>query len=592
MARILALPFVVSVTLFRIAEAEFSALGHAGGASAAVPTAFLSATAIRDELRQAVSEALGAAHDLSQGRLGAVREGLRPMWRALAKNEHGRVDSRSLRYAVHRYLMKARSISVLGLEPRKQNGTDSDSEAVLLTRFAPAYVKDVLEGQGGLRNAAGFSLEDAVAMVAMIEELVKHQGREMLETVYRDKRYDVGRPLSQASFGLVLESYMIRWLMSQDVDTIRILEANRTLLEHSFEDWPVLSDYVVGIARTTKWASQQRLGKRDLHRGASSPISSSFSMEDAYAIVDEVTLSFGSFWRGECERVKSSLSLLDTSANGRVLLSDFHGTALSGEWRFSESREYLRDLGALDESTSIPRVIIPNYLQGASNCVVAYQHFRVCCSDDCESHLSEIEEAVQAPLATPEQILEVIEAMTTGLDDNIPRLTRTLRNQLHEIGGVHRGSVPLHGRLFAQWLHYVFPLDCAFPHKAGTVNSMAPFEYGDDYMASNVELVRHAALEPNASSNPASAADVGEDVDSWIEQWSLEEELLTEQIHLHAPWERRGLVSAPLIGAFGAAAALAAVLRSFLTADAGVGGGKSAFGASAADSAWNKASYV
>ena len=31
----------------------------------------------------------------------------------------------------------------------------------------------------------------------------------------------------------------------------------------------------------------------------------------------------------------------------------------------------------------------------------------------------------------------------------------------------HGGKVPIHGRLFAQWLHYVFPRDCAFPYKSG-----------------------------------------------------------------------------------------------------------------------------
>merc|ERR550537_644654 len=31
--------------------------------------------------------------------------------------------------------------------------------------------------------------------------------------------------------------------------------------------------------------------------------------------------------------------------------------------------------------------------------------------------------------------------------------------------------IPLHGRLFAQWLHYAFPHECPYPHMSGTVTN-------------------------------------------------------------------------------------------------------------------------
>ena len=31
------------------------------------------------------------------------------------------------------------------------------------------------------------------------------------------------------------------------------------------------------------------------------------------------------------------------------------------------------------------------------------------------------------------------------------------------IADKHHGEVPLHGRLFSQWLHYVFPQECPYP---------------------------------------------------------------------------------------------------------------------------------
>merc|ERR1719388_238014 len=57
------------------------------------------------------------------------------------------------------------------------------------------------------------------------------------------------------------------------------------------------------------------------------------------------------------------------------------------------------------------------------------------------------------------------------------RLPPGLVHGLGEIAAVHGGRVPLHGRLFAQWLHYAFPRDCPFPHKAGTIDPQTPVNY-------------------------------------------------------------------------------------------------------------------
>merc|ERR1719183_433364 len=116
--------------------------------------------------------------------------------------------------------------------------------------------------------------------------------------------------------------------------------------------------------------------------------------------------------------------------------------------------------------------------------------------------------------------------MTTGLDDEDARVSPALRLQLQEIANLHHGYVPLHGRLFAQFLHYVFPQDCPFPHKAGTVSSMSPLEYGDDYMATDNEIERNAALEqPKVNTSTVNESHVDDaaaqkDDSAWMTQWS------------------------------------------------------------------------
>lgn len=552
----------LSLALFVACVSQPSVAEHAaagGGAS----SAFLAAAPLvelRDEVHQAISEALGANHDLSRGHFGHVREGLLPLWRALSKNQHGRIDKRSLRYAVHRYLMRSRSISVLGLEPLQQ-GAASSAVASLFTDHAPLFVRDLLEG-GALGSDgahAGFSLDDVVAMAAMLEELVMHHGQAMLEAVYKSHGWQHEQALTRVQVGILLETYLVRWMMSGDRDTIKILEKNRTLLETSFEDWATIRIYAAGIVKQF-----ERDGVR-AHGARWNPLDGRFTFADVLDMTGRISLGFGSFWYSECERVKTSLESLEQSASGRVRLSDFHGAALSGEWRFSESKDYLRNLGALDETSSTlgPRVIIPNYLQGASNCIVTDDHFRVCCASDCEPHIAEFEEAVQGPMGAPELILAVAGNMTVGLEDDASQLTEALTTQLYEIAKVHNGQVPLHGRLFGQWLHYVFPRDCPFPHKAGTVASMAPLEYGDEYMASDREIEKNVA---EANYNTLLAGNTSDDAmfgdsESAMAQWSREEEeLLSDHIHMQAPWQAQGALGPRLLCLLALAAALAGLL--------------------------------
>lgn len=337
------------------------------------------------------------------------------------------------------------------------------------------------------------------------------------------------RDLGRQDIGEVMEDFMLRWMLGEDKESIELLESNSTLKEISFEDWPHIASFVQG--RVTAFEYERSHLKRQTKSNVNNwnGLRPHFSYPEAEAIVGDVALTFGSYWETECESTKDALIKMDKTGSGRVKLSDFHGAALNGEWRFSESKEYLRQLGALDETSSWrgPRVIITNYVQAPSNCIISSDHYRVCCANECENHLAELETAIRAPVAMPEQILPVIERLSSGFDDNEPKLSRALTKQLNEIARANSGKVPIHGRLFAQWLHYVFPLDCPFPHKSNTTTTLTPLAFGDDYMASEEEMQVHKDTKSN---------DVGATTEEeLLSQWSHEEELLTE--HLHAPWE-------------------------------------------------------
>merc|ERR1719373_917477 len=129
------------------------------------------------------------------------------------------------------------------------------------------------------------------------------------------------------------------------------------------------------------------------------------------------------------------LLVSERRGTGRIPLSSFHARALDGEWHFTESKEYLRQLGVLDESSVFhgPQVIASNYIQSANNYAVTHKHFRICCANPCQDIYSDLEAAIGAPEGAPEDILALVSNFTHGLDDITPRITKKLRAQLQEI---------------------------------------------------------------------------------------------------------------------------------------------------------------
>merc|ERR1719456_1439425 len=210
--------------------------------------------------------------------------------------------------------------------------------------------------------------------------------------------------------------------------------SNRTLLTEVVPHFEELVKFAEGRMKTLQFARHQNIPKghgRDTWANR-------YSFEDAHEIAGGITRSFQSYWQSECESMKGALVSMDSHHTGRVPLSKFYGTAIDTDWRFGESEAYLRELGALDESSSWigPQVIIPNYLQATSNCIVSTSHYLVCCAAECETLLGELEIAVKAPEALPSTILDIVRNMTsqTTLDqDEGPHLDSGIITRLEKV---------------------------------------------------------------------------------------------------------------------------------------------------------------
>merc|ERR1719429_50710 len=139
------------------------------------------------------------------------------------------------------------------------------------------------------------------------------------------------------------------------------------------------------------------------------------SFNDTMKVVEEIGERYGRWQDSKCRELKHDLMKLESQGTGRVLLKDFYGAAAGGAWQFSESVNYLKQLGALDETDPARlKVMIPNYINSPSNCVASSSFYSVCCIDECEALLGQLERTLAAPEAAPERIAEVIATLPSA----------------------------------------------------------------------------------------------------------------------------------------------------------------------------------
>jgi len=220
--------------------------------------------------------------------------------------------------------------------------------------------------------------------------------------------------------------------------------------------------------------------------------------------VELIEEQYGPFQWEECIDFKNMLLPLEFKGTGRVRLSDFYATSINGTWQFAENFDYLRELGALDESDpASPFVIIPNYNNGHSNCVGATPYHDVCCISECEAIIEAIEKNFASPAAPPDALAASVAALSTSTVPANRELSPVLVQRLHSIAQGNDGLVPIYGRLFAQWLHHAFPRECSYPHLAGMTAPKNPQEWADvrktPVKAPGSEMTRFASMKLRSS---------------------------------------------------------------------------------------------
>merc|ERR1719460_2769934 len=137
--------------------------------------------------------------------------------------------------------------------------------------------------------------------------------------------------------------------------------------------------------------------------------------------------------------------------------------------------------------------------------------------------MGQLEREIAAPEATPTQIIGLVSGMSSSTMEAPRNLPTKLVNRLDDAAAQHGGTVQLHGRLFAQWLHHAYPRECPFPHVTGSITPVTPDEWMEEhgntgFYATKDEMVEH--------SKRSSELERSEELLHWID----EEELLVPRV--------------------------------------------------------------
>jgi len=434
------------------------------------------------------------AGNVSAERLTGFEDALRPLYSAVPKNPGGRLGHQVVKYMLHRFFVQQHGWYIKGLEPNGDtfSALPSAPAGAASNHWLPTYLQELLEAKVG---GAGFALRDLAVLAATLEDLVRREAGVEMREVYDVLGFSAENPVRKQQAEDAINTYMLIYLMNRNVSISNPTEAARKRDKFSKK--------YAGWRETKAWMS-----KVEEHHGDLKNVVVPF--ETVVGTVAEIGEQFGSYNDGECQDLKTTLMGMEGRSRkaGRVRLVDFYNMSLFTHWRFTEKPEYLRTLGALDESDpKRPSLILPNYLSAYSNCLKATSLYAVCCRNECEDLMGHLEREIGAEAAQPGRILGLVAELASNTVDAPRNMSASLAERLQQVANSHGGVVPLHGRLFAQWMHHAYPRECPYPHQAGTTNPLTPEDWmketgQTDTVASDSEMMQTVESDTCASDAP------------------------------------------------------------------------------------------
>lgn len=455
--------------------------------------------------------------DQKKGTLQRVRgmeDGLMHMFVALPRDEEGRFSHDTVRYALHRFFTHKYGWFIRGLEPTAdaKHGSENPGGKEEAKEWVPSFLQDEFEHHF---HRAGSDRESLVALGMAIQDLVRTEVGKRLEAAYQMHNFSQHASLSLEEATNLIDTYYVGFLNSGKFSASSPVEVRKKR--------GVFWSHYDHAAEAQEWLANFMKE----HTESDTAISFEELQNVAFAIGEE----YVDFNNLECKDLKKELRSLEGKKPGRVRLSAFYLKGMHSHWAFTEKKEYLRDLGVLDESDpEQPSVIIANYAMSRSNCLDASKLYTICCQNECEEILSYLEMFVGMPSATVEHMSTAVTSMKLDGIETMVSIPQHLQQRLEEIAAQNGDHIPLHGRLFGQWLHHAFPLNCPYPHETGTINPQTPDEWikrsGAEQSVASDEEIKAQIDQDTCSIDDQGKVDCGDEGTAEL-SWNSKEELLT-----------------------------------------------------------------
>ena len=488
---------VFAVNLMGSVDANAFLSAGAGG------SARISSDAVTSTLLAEIEGTMGSA--MKAGRMTRLELALKSMYASLPKNEFGKLGHTTVRYALHRLFVQQHGWYVKGLDPAGDSWNTTSPAGILKDRVS----SEVIHLMEARLDGHGFGLHETAVLAATLEHLVHDEALERLSGAYALQEIGQNEHLDNVQSDHVLDAYMKLYILPDDLAQI----ASDADMIATYPGWQDTQEFVRDI-------------KREKMRTEHGSTPSFPLMQN---VVEEVGERFGRFQDAECRQMKDQLVALNDHGLGRVQLADFYRPALDdNSFAFQESLDYLRELGALDETDpTSPSVIVPNYVNAPSNCIASSSFYSVCCLDECEQLMSHLESDIKAPEASVQRILDIVSKLPSSTIEAPRTLQASLVERLNEVAAPHAGSVQLHGRMFGQWMHHAFPRECPFPHIAGSTTPRTPDEWMDTTGAESLATPEEMREYVEKTAKSPSEVHAEE-----LTHWTPHEELLVPR---HAP---------------------------------------------------------
>jgi len=448
-----------------------------------------------------------SSHSISEERQTRIEDMLRSTFLSLPKNDQGRLQHAGVRYALHSYFVQRHAWYVRGLSSLGDESNGS-SPADILQDKVEDFVQAAFEQRMG---AHGLDLKDMVVLAATYENLVHKEMSQRLDATFRMIGLTGKESMNLSTLDSVMDVNMMGYILNLNYTVLEPskLQIITSSIDRIYPTWSATREFLRSVR-----------SKSSLHKNY-------FYRADVEAMLEEVFDQYGRWQDRECQDLKTQLLALEdrsvgVNGSGRVRVSDFYGSAVrDGNWQFSENTAYLAQNGALD-TTGVERVIIANYVNSPSNCLASSKFYSVCCINECEDLMDHIEHRFASPAVAPEEIVDFVSSLGSSTVVARRQLPEILVRRLNEIASHHAGKVPLHGRLFAQWLHHAYPRECPYPHVSGTTRPQTV----KDYMA---QMKQSPVLTKEVLKSTVEAAGKQEEItgegSDEVTEWSHHEEL-------------------------------------------------------------------